>query len=82
MFQEFLRANGAAATLMSGSGSTTFAVVPGQAAAEALAEKFKAKFGADELDAGGAGLTSRDWAIVALARGAPSDFAGALRSSS
>jgi 4-diphosphocytidyl-2-C-methyl-D-erythritol kinase len=45
LFQEFLRANGAAATLMSGSGSTTFAVASGPAAAEALAEKFKAKFG-------------------------------------
>jgi 4-diphosphocytidyl-2-C-methyl-D-erythritol kinase len=45
LFQEFLRANGAAATLMSGSGSTTFAVVQGQAAAEALAEKFKSRFG-------------------------------------
>jgi 4-diphosphocytidyl-2-C-methyl-D-erythritol kinase len=45
LFQEFLRANGAAATLMSGSGSTTFALVQGQAAAEALAEKFKARFG-------------------------------------
>ena len=45
LFREFLRANGAAATLMSGSGSTTFAVVEGQTAAEALAEKFKAKFG-------------------------------------
>ena len=45
LFQEFLRANGAAATLMSGSGSTTFALVQGQPAAEALAEKFKAKFG-------------------------------------
>src|SRR5205085_5944809 len=45
LFQEFLRANGAAATLMSGSGSTTFAVVAGQSAAEALVEKFKAKFG-------------------------------------
>lgn len=45
MFQEFLRANGAAAALMSGSGSTTFAIVEGQAAAEALAEKFKARFG-------------------------------------
>jgi 4-diphosphocytidyl-2-C-methyl-D-erythritol kinase len=45
LFQEFLRANGAAATLMSGSGSTTFAVVEGQAAAEALAEKFQSKFG-------------------------------------
>jgi 4-diphosphocytidyl-2-C-methyl-D-erythritol kinase len=46
LFQEFLRANGAAATLMSGSGSTTFALVQGLAAAPALAEKFKAKFGA------------------------------------
>jgi 4-diphosphocytidyl-2-C-methyl-D-erythritol kinase len=46
LFQEFLRDNGAAAALMSGSGSTTFAVVPGLDAASALAEKFKAKFGA------------------------------------
>jgi 4-diphosphocytidyl-2-C-methyl-D-erythritol kinase len=46
LFQEFLRDNGAAATLMSGSGSTTFAVVHGMDAAWALAEKFKAKFGA------------------------------------
>jgi 4-diphosphocytidyl-2-C-methyl-D-erythritol kinase len=45
LFQEFLRANGAAAALMSGSGSTTFALVSGQAAAETLAEKFKARFG-------------------------------------
>jgi 4-diphosphocytidyl-2-C-methyl-D-erythritol kinase len=46
LFQEFLRANGAAATLMSGSGSTTFALVEGQNAAEALAEKFRSRFGA------------------------------------
>jgi 4-diphosphocytidyl-2-C-methyl-D-erythritol kinase len=46
MFQEFFRANGAVATLMSGSGSTTFALIQGQAAAEELAGKFKAKFGA------------------------------------
>jgi 4-diphosphocytidyl-2-C-methyl-D-erythritol kinase len=46
LFQEFLRANGAAATLMSGSGSTTFAVVHGLDAASALEEKFKARFGA------------------------------------
>ncbi len=46
LFQEFLRANGAEATLMSGSGSTTFAVVRGLDAAAELAEKFKAKFGA------------------------------------
>ena len=45
LFQEFLRANGAAAALMSGSGSTTFAVVQGLNAASALAEKFKARFG-------------------------------------
>jgi 4-diphosphocytidyl-2-C-methyl-D-erythritol kinase len=46
LFQEFLRANGAVATLMSGSGSTTFALVRGVEAASALAEKFRAKFGA------------------------------------
>jgi 4-diphosphocytidyl-2-C-methyl-D-erythritol kinase len=46
LFQEFLRANGAAAMLMSGSGSTTFAVVHGLDAASALAEKFRAEFGA------------------------------------
>jgi 4-diphosphocytidyl-2-C-methyl-D-erythritol kinase len=45
MFQEFLRANGASATLMSGSGSTTFAVASSPAAAEALSEKFKGRFG-------------------------------------
>jgi 4-diphosphocytidyl-2-C-methyl-D-erythritol kinase len=45
LFQEFLRAEGSAGTLMSGSGSTTFAVVESQPAAEALAEKFKARFG-------------------------------------
>ena len=59
MFQEFLRANGAAAALMSGSGSTTFAVVQGLDAASALAEKFKARFGADQLDGRGAGLNRR-----------------------
>jgi 4-diphosphocytidyl-2-C-methyl-D-erythritol kinase len=45
VFQDFLRSNGAAATLMSGSGSTTFAVVQGLAAAETLAERFKSRFG-------------------------------------
>jgi len=45
LFQEFLRENGAAAALMSGSGSSTFAVVRGLDAASVLAEKFKAKFG-------------------------------------
>jgi 4-diphosphocytidyl-2-C-methyl-D-erythritol kinase len=45
LFQEFLRANGALAALMSGSGSTTFAIAENVNAAEALAEKFKSKFG-------------------------------------
>ena len=45
LFQDFFRANGAAATLMSGSGSTTFAVAESLPAAEQLAEKFKGKFG-------------------------------------
>jgi 4-diphosphocytidyl-2-C-methyl-D-erythritol kinase len=46
LFQEFLRAHGATATLMSGSGSTTFAVVKGLEAASALADNFKARYGA------------------------------------
>ena len=46
LYQEFLLENGAAVALMSGSGSTTFAVVQSQAAAESLAEQFKTKFGA------------------------------------
>ena len=45
LFQEFLRANGASATLMSGSGSATFALIHGQTAAERLAEQFRVKFG-------------------------------------
>ena len=45
LFQEFLRANGALAALMSGSGSTTFAIAENKAAAESLVEKFKSKFG-------------------------------------
>ena len=45
LYQEFLRENGALAALMSGSGSTTFAIAENLAAAESLAEKFKAKFG-------------------------------------
>ena len=46
LFQEFLRANGAAATLMAGSGSTTFALVKGLEEASALADKLKARYGA------------------------------------
>ena len=46
LFQEFLRQAGAAGALMSGSGSTTFALAQSQQAAEELLEKFKTKFGA------------------------------------
>jgi len=45
LFQTFFRENGAAATLMSGSGSTTFALAENLTAAQQLAEKFKTKFG-------------------------------------
>jgi 4-diphosphocytidyl-2-C-methyl-D-erythritol kinase len=45
LYQEFLRANGAEVALMSGSGSTTFALAENLAAADALAEKFKSQFG-------------------------------------
>ncbi len=46
LFQEFLRENGAWAALMSGSGSSTFALTSAQATAGELLEKFKARFGA------------------------------------
>jgi 4-diphosphocytidyl-2C-methyl-D-erythritol kinase len=45
LFQEFFRQNGAQATLMSGSGSTTFAVAESFSAAGDLIKKFKARFG-------------------------------------
>ncbi|MEY4916958.1 MAG: hypothetical protein RL616_871 [Verrucomicrobiota bacterium] len=45
LYKEFLRANGALVSLMSGSGSTTFAIVENLAAADLLAEKFKSEFG-------------------------------------
>jgi 4-diphosphocytidyl-2-C-methyl-D-erythritol kinase len=45
LFQEFLRAHGALAALMSGSGSTTFAIAENPAAAESIVEKFRSKFG-------------------------------------
>jgi 4-diphosphocytidyl-2-C-methyl-D-erythritol kinase len=47
LYQEFLRANGALAALMSGSGSTTFAIAKNVSTAESLAEKFKSQFGAN-----------------------------------
>ena len=45
LYQDFFRANGVPAVLMSGSGSTTFAVSKGKAEALELEEKFKVKFG-------------------------------------
>jgi 4-diphosphocytidyl-2-C-methyl-D-erythritol kinase len=45
LYQEFLREQGALAALMSGSGSTTFAIAENLAAAEVLAERFQSQFG-------------------------------------
>ena len=45
LFQEFLKANGALAALMSGSGSTTFAICAGEAQARDLEHKTQQKFG-------------------------------------
>jgi 4-diphosphocytidyl-2-C-methyl-D-erythritol kinase len=45
LYKEFLREHGALVSLMSGSGSTTFAITENLAAANALAEKFKSEFG-------------------------------------
>ena len=44
-YKEFLRENGALVSLMSGSGSTTFAIAENLAVAENLSEKFKSQFG-------------------------------------
>jgi 4-diphosphocytidyl-2-C-methyl-D-erythritol kinase len=45
LYQEFLRAHGATTALMSGSGSTTFALAAARTDAEHLLEKFQGKFG-------------------------------------
>jgi 4-diphosphocytidyl-2-C-methyl-D-erythritol kinase len=45
LYQEFLRARGAFGALMSGSGSTTFAMFPDVASAEAAVPGFRAEFG-------------------------------------
>lgn len=45
LYQEFLRTHGAPAALMSGSGSTTFALFPDLNRAEAMLETFPAQFG-------------------------------------
>jgi 4-diphosphocytidyl-2-C-methyl-D-erythritol kinase len=47
LYQENLRENGAVGALMSGSGSTTFAVARSKTDAENLVEKLKSKFGAN-----------------------------------
>jgi len=47
LYQEFLRENGALVALMSGSGSTTFAITENLRMAENLAEKFKSQFGSN-----------------------------------
>jgi 4-diphosphocytidyl-2-C-methyl-D-erythritol kinase len=47
LYQEFLRENGALAALMSGSGSTTFAIIENVSSGESLVEKFKSQFGAN-----------------------------------
>lgn len=45
LYQDFFREHGAAATLMSGSGSTTFAIFRERIKAETIGEKFKGRFG-------------------------------------
>lgn len=45
IYQEFLRSMGAPIVLMSGSGSTTFAITPSRETAERLRERFQSKFG-------------------------------------
>lgn len=45
VFQNFFREQGAITTLMSGSGSATFAIIDSQVRAEEIVEKFKSHFG-------------------------------------
>jgi 4-diphosphocytidyl-2-C-methyl-D-erythritol kinase len=45
LFQEFFRAEGLAGTLMSGSGSSTFALAPDQSTAARVVTKFQTHFG-------------------------------------
>lgn len=47
LYKEFLAENGALAALMSGSGSTTFAIAENLAAVDTLAEKFRSQFGSN-----------------------------------
>ena len=52
LYQEFLREQGAAVTLMSGSGSTTFALFADAGRAGAALENFSAQFGTEGWSAG------------------------------
>lgn len=45
LYQEFLEARGALRAMMSGSGSTTFAIFENKTAAESVIEEFKGQFG-------------------------------------
>jgi 4-diphosphocytidyl-2-C-methyl-D-erythritol kinase len=45
LYQEFLRENGAAVALMSGSGSTTFALIESAARSQEIQERFRTTFG-------------------------------------
>lgn len=45
IYQDFLRSEGALAALMSGSGSTTFAIAPNPGTARGMEERFKSRFG-------------------------------------
>lgn len=45
IYQEFLRERGAPVTLMSGSGSATFAILPNENLARIIEDQFRAKFG-------------------------------------
>ena len=47
LYKNWLQENGAGISLMSGSGSTTFAITENLVTAECLAEKFKSRFGSN-----------------------------------
>jgi 4-diphosphocytidyl-2C-methyl-D-erythritol kinase len=47
LYQRFFRDHGAWASLMSGSGSTTFALFANRDAADAAAERFRHQFGSE-----------------------------------
>jgi 4-diphosphocytidyl-2-C-methyl-D-erythritol kinase len=46
IFRDFFAEHGAAVAMMSGSGSTTFALIEDQQKADRIEEEFKGKFGA------------------------------------